>query len=103
MIENIEVRKLVDSAVIPLVNLAAERMNPGAAPILRSLTTTSHSLKNSPGQIRTADLRFRKPLLYPSELRGRRLILTSWGKFEHGKRPKQPSDSADLPAAGFMG
>ena len=24
-----------------------------------------------PGQIRTADTRFRKPLLYPSELRGR--------------------------------
>src|SRR5262249_8134023 len=31
----------------------------------------------SPGQSRTADLRFRKPLLYPSELRGRGLILTS--------------------------
>ena len=27
-----------------------------------------------PGQSRTADLRFRKPLLYPSELRGRLLI-----------------------------
>ena len=26
----------------------------------------------SPGQIRTADLRFRKPLLYPSELQGRK-------------------------------
>jgi hypothetical protein len=30
-----------------------------------------------PGQIRTADLRFRKPSLYPSELQGRKLILSS--------------------------
>ncbi len=27
-----------------------------------------------PGRSRTADLRFRKPSLYPSELRGRRLL-----------------------------
>ena len=30
---------------------------------------------NSPGRSRTADLRFRKPLLYPAELRGRGSIL----------------------------
>ncbi len=47
------------------------------------MSTTGHKAVNcgalpfsktgSPGQIRTADLRFRKPLLYPSELRGHAL------------------------------
>ena len=31
--------------------------------------------KNTPGRIRTCDLRFRKPMLYPAELRGHRLYL----------------------------
>ena len=33
--------------------------------------------RNSPGRNRTADLRFRKPLLYPSELRGHLLLPTT--------------------------
>src|SRR5436853_5608652 len=45
--------------------------------------------RDSPGQNRTADLRFRKPLLYPTELRGRPVILTSYDPFGHRKGPKQ--------------
>ena len=36
-----------------------------------------------PGQSRTADLRFRKPLLYPSELRGRCLDFNVWPSYLH--------------------
>ena len=51
----------------------------------RPKPTSSHS----PGGNRTPDQRFRKPLLYPSELRGRVVILTSCDRFGHWKRSKQ--------------
>ena len=43
--------------------------------------------RGGPGQSRTADQRFRKPLLYPSELRGRRkpsIDYRMWFRFETG-------------------
>ena len=46
-----------------------------------------------PGQIRTADLRFRKPSLYPSELQGQNL-------FSLPQRPRGPSASLRISAAG---
>ena len=39
-----------------------------------------------PGQSRTADQRFRKPLLYPSELRGQRSNSLSHANFEFSRR-----------------
>ncbi len=37
-------------------------------------TTTAVSTHNTPGRIRTCDQRFRKPLLYPTELRAQRVV-----------------------------
>src|ERR1700692_1633068 len=41
-----------------------------AAPRVNADLAVSKAGASGPGQSRTADLRFRKPLLYPSELRG---------------------------------
>ena len=44
-----------------------------------------------PGQSRTADQRFRKPLLYPSELRGQLdVVALSHGTFPRQKWPRLP-------------
>src|ERR1700730_702690 len=43
-----------------------------AAPRVNADLAVSKAGSGGPGQSRTADLRFRKPLLYPSELRGQR-------------------------------
>ncbi len=42
----------------------------------------------SPGVIRTPDQRFRKPLLYPSELRGHALILRHYTRAYCRRVPK---------------
>ena len=38
--------------------------------VTQLLQRTEKGMNGDPGLIRTADLRFRKPMLYPSELRG---------------------------------
>ena len=47
-----------------------ERGIADAAEILSEAKDLNERMNGGPGQIRTADLRFRKPSLYPSELQG---------------------------------
>ena len=41
----------------------------GTGPRCEGRSTRSHQQENAPGEIRTPDLRFRRPTLYPAELR----------------------------------
>src|SRR6516162_7132763 len=52
-----------------------------------------------PGKTRTCDLRFRKPLLYPAELRDRR---NSAERHEHLARTRPRFQGAFLPTVTFL-
>ena len=63
-------RRLADSTGLPLPATAA-RAHKGheATPEPRKSPGFSRTLDHAPGEIRTPDLRFRRPTLYPAELR----------------------------------
>jgi hypothetical protein len=42
-----------------------------------------NKVRNTPGRIRTCDLRIRNPLLYPAELRALRLKVNEFTSFGH--------------------
>ncbi len=44
--------------------------------LLAAFVTDLEKDESGPGEVRTPDTRFRRPVLYPTELRGRYLLLT---------------------------
>ncbi len=59
---------------VDLVDKLAEKSNPEPQRKIAQVIVAKAVCKNIPGGTRTHDLRFRKPALYPSELRGHRAI-----------------------------
>jgi len=60
-----------------------------------AMQQVASEVNNAPGRIRTCDLRLRKPLLYPAELRAQdSRVMPSGGRANPKSRPVTPADEA---------
>ena len=98
---DVKVENCVSNKKSAFAKAAARQPSPFFFAGSPSLSRHSRAKAGDPGLIRTADLRFRKPMLYPSELRGHWFNFT--GFLEHRfRKPLVDSRSGPCRAGGHL-